>query len=337
MLTPYLEKLFAGRDLTEMEIEEVLGIITCGDAMHSQIGAVLTALRLKDEAISELVGGARYLRRHANFIDCSGLDPVDVVGTGGDGSGSFNISTTSALVAAAAGVVIAKHGNRSVSSKCGAADVLRELGFNLEVSQTAMERSIREHNIGFLFAPRLHPVLGKVAVIRRELRIRTIFNLLGPLCNPAGARRMVLGVYSPLLVELYAAVLRELGCRRALVVHGSEGIDEISCCGTTRVAELNEGRIKCYDLYPELVLGRSYPASSMRGGSPACNAGILQAVLENRAEPGARAVVLLNAGAAIYVAGLAGTLREGAELAGRALTSGAARNKLEQLVEASRS
>ncbi len=336
MLTGFLNKILAQKDLTETETGELLSLITGTEAMHSQIGGVLTALRMKGESASELLGGARFLRRYAAFIDCAGLDPVDVVGTGGDDSGSFNISTASAIVAAAAGVIVAKHGNRAVSGKCGAADVLAELGFNLDAAPEAMERSIRDNGIGFLFAPKMHPIMGKVGVLRRELKIRTIFNMLGPLCNPAGARRIVLGVYSPLLVELYAEVLRGLGCRRAMVVCGAGGLDEISCAKSTRVAELRDGRILCYELHPEIVLGESFPESDLRGGDPKCNAEILCSVLEKRSRPGARAAVLLNAGAAIYVADRAKNLADGARIAAEAIDSGAAQKKLAQLIGASR-
>lgn len=335
MLTRYLEKVLDRRDLSPAEMEEAFRIITGGEVAHSQIGAFLAALRMKGVSQTELVGAARMLRRAAAFIDCGGRDVVDVVGTGGDGTGSFNISTTSAFVAAGAGVCVAKHGNRAASSRCGSADVLAALGFQLDAPAAVMENAIAEHGIGFLYAAKFHPVLGQVAVLRRELRIRTVFNMVGPLCNPAGARSIVLGVYAPELTELFAGALQELGVRRALVVHGLDGLDEISCCAATRVSELRDGRIVTRELLPELLLGTVYAPEELRGGDPEQNAEILQSVLTgvNRGAP--RAAVLLNAGAAIYVAGVASTLEEGIALAGCSIDSGAAERKLELLIEAS--
>ena len=337
MLKRFLEKLLDRRDLSSDETAELIGHLVSGAGSSCyQAGAVLAALRMKGESVSELVGGARLLRRHAHFIDCGGRDAVDIVGTGGDGGISFNISTTSALVAAGAGVCVAKHGNGAVSGKCGSADVLAELGFQLDAKPGAMEHCIQEHGIGFLFARKLHPVLGQVAVMRRELGIRTIFNLLGPLANPAGVRRMVAGVYDAGLTELYAEALRELGVEHALVVHGGDGLDEISCCAATRVAELADGEIRCYELYPELLLGTVYDPSEIAGGDRAVNAAILRAILERRETGAPRAAVLLNAGAACYVGGACDSLKEGIALAAESIDSGRALEKLELLIEASR-
>ncbi len=335
MLTGYLNKIFDRRDLTPNEMEEAFRIITNGEVPHSQVGAFLAALRMKGVSRAELVGAARMLRRAAAFIDCGQREVVDVVGTGGDGSNSFNISTTSAFVAAGAGVPVAKHGNRAASSRCGSADVLGALGYNLEAPIPVIENAIVENGIGFLYAAKLHPVLAHVAVLRRELRIRTIFNMLGPLCNPAGARSIVLGVYAPELTELFAGALHELGFRRALVVHGMEGIDEISCCGPTRVTELKDGEIHTRELLPELLIGECYDPSEIVGGTPAENAVILRSVLDGNNQGGARASVLLNAGATIYVAGMAATLQDGIRMAEKSIDSGAALAKLEQLIEAS--
>jgi len=335
MLTAYLNKLFAHEDLTPNEMEDAFRIITGGEVAHSQIGAFLAALRMKGVTRPELVGAARMLRRSAAFIDCGQRDVVDVVGTGGDGSNSFNISTASAFVAAGAGVTVAKHGNRAASSRCGSADVLAALGYNLDAPVPVIENAIAEIGIGFLFAAKLHPMLANVAVIRRELKIRTIFNMLGPLCNPAGAKAIVLGVYSPELTELFAGTLHELGVRRAMVVHGMEGIDEISCCGPTRVTELKDGEIRTGELLPELLIGECYDPAEIAGGTPAENAVILRSVLDGSRRGGARASVLLNAGATIYVAGGAPTLLEGIRCAEESIDSGAALNKLERLIEAS--
>lgn len=331
----YLNKVLSGKELSAREMEQVLELLTGGDVPHSQIGALLSAMRMRGESISELVGAARMLRRRAAFIDCGTLETVDVVGTGGDGARSFNISTTSAFVAAGAGIAVAKHGNRAVSGKCGAADVLAELGFNLDAEPSTMEYAIQTHGIGFLFAPKMHPVLAAVRVIRRELGVRTIFNLLGPLCNPAGARSIVLGVFDASLTELFAEALRELGAKHAMVVHGLDGIDEISCGAPTRVAELRNGTIKCYDIDPEMLLGVSHPLADIAGGDAPENARILRAVLDGSDRGAARSVVLLNAGATIYVGGKAESMRDGIRLAERAIDSGAALEKLELLIRES--
>lgn len=333
MLRAYLEKLLAGADLTGREMEQAFELLTSGRAAHSQIGAFLTALQLKGVTFDELSGAARMLRRSATFIDCAQRDVVDVVGTGGDRSNSFNISTASSFVAAGAGTPMAKHGNRAASSKCGAADVLAALGVNLDAPAEVVESAIVEHGIGFLYAAKMHPVMGRMRILRQELGVPTIFNLLGPLTNPAGARCQVLGVYSPKLTELFAGALRELGSRHAMVVHGMDGLDEISCSAPTRVAELIDGDIRTYELLPELILGETFDRAELIGGDAAVNAGILLDVLEGRDRGAKRAVVLLNAGAVIYVSGLAADLREGVELAAKSIDSGAARAKLQTLIE----
>ena len=330
-----LQKVLAKKDLSEREMERLMLDFVSGEVPHSRLGAMLAALRMKGESLSELVGAARMLRRRASYIDCGTRNPVDVVGTGGDGGISFNISTTSSFVAAGAGVTVAKHGNRAVSGKCGAADVLAELGFNLQTEPEKMEHAIKSHGIGFLFAPRMHPVLGAVSVLRRELGVRTIFNMLGPLCNPAVATGIVLGVYDTGLTELFAEALRALGTKRAMVVCAHDGLDEISCGAPTRVAELKDGMIKSYDLYPELLLETTYPLSAIGGGDAKVNAGILLAVLEGRDRGAARAVVLLNAVAVIYVAGLAADLPAGIAAAAESIDSGRAREKLRILIEES--
>ncbi len=335
MLTRFLNQVFDGRDLAPVEMEEAFRIITGGVVPHSQVGAFLAALRMKGVSQSELVGAARTLRRAAAFIDCGRREVVDVVGTGGDGSNSFNISTTSAFVAAGAGVTVAKHGNRAASSKCGSADVLSALGYNLDAPIPVIENEIVENGIGFLYAAKLHPMLGSVAVLRRELKVRTIFNMLGPLCNPAGARAIVLGVYSPELTELFAGALKELGVRRAMVVHGLEGIDEISSYGPTRVTELKNGVIRTYELLPDLLIGNSFELDEIKGGTPEENAGILLSVLDGTSQGGPRGSVLLNAGATIYVAGGAPTLQEGIAKAAESIDSGRALKKLQQLIGAS--
>ncbi len=336
MLRKYLQKVMAHQDLSVLEMDALLEKLTGSEVSFAQAGAILTALQMKGESVSELVGGAEMMRRHATFIDCGGREVVDLVGTGGDGGISFNISTTSALVAAGAGVVIAKHGNRAVSGKCGAADVLAELGFDLAVSPAAMEACICTHGIGFMFAQKMHPVMGKAAPLRRELGIRTIFNMLGPLCNPAGATRMVVGVYEARLTELYANALKALGVKHAMVVHGNDGLDEISCCETTRVTELKDGSLRSYEIYPEMFLGESYDIADIAGGDPAQNAAILRSVVDGVERGAPRSVVLLNAAAACYVAGRAKDLAEGIGMAAESIDSGAAAAKLATLIAESR-
>ena len=332
-----LNKVLDRRDLTAQEAERLLELLTSGTVPASQAGAMLAALRMKGESMSELVGMARLLRRFAKHIDCGPRECVDIVGTGGDGGISVNVSTTRAFVAAGAGVTVAKHGNRAVSGKCGAADVMAALGFNLDAPPERMEYAIQTIGIGFLFAPKMHPILGKVGALRRELGFRTIFNLLGPLCNPAGATGIVLGVYDPKLTELLAEALRELGVKRALVVSGHDGLDEISCAVTTRVAELEDGFIRSYEIFPELLLGTAYPTSAIAGGDAETNAAILKAVLSGEERGAARSIVLLNAAAAIRVAGKAKDLREGILLAALSIDSGAAMKKLDALIRESRS
>lgn len=337
MLKIYLEKLLAKQDLTGSETDELLSLMTSGKASTFQCGAALAAMRMKGESVSELTGGAEMLRRNARFIDSGGRKCVDIVGTGGDGGISFNISTTASFVAAGAGVAIAKHGSRAVSGKSGAAEMLAALGYNLDVSPERIEHSITTHGIGFMFAQKLHPVMGKAAPMRRELGIRTIFNMLGPLANPASVENMVVGVYASELTELYAAALRELGVKRAMVVHGHDGLDEISCCAETRVTELENGELKTYELYPELMIGASYDISEISGGTPDENAKIAMDVLSGSDRAAARAVVVLNAAAACKTAGIADDMRQAIALAEESIDSGKALEKLNILIEESNS
>jgi len=337
MITNHLKKIMSGRDLTAAEMGEVMEEIMKGEAAAAQIGAFLAALRMKGERIEELTGAARVMRRHAAFIDTGAKTVIDTCGTGGDGADTFNISTTAALIAAGAGITVAKHGNRSVSSKCGSADVLAALGFNLDVEPVIMEQSIQENGIGFLFAPKVHPAMRNVAGIRKELGIRTIFNMLGPLTNPAGASGQVLGVFSPVMTEMFAAALKSLGCRRAMVVHGNDGLDEITCSTTTRVSELRDGVVKTYELFPEMYVGNTYPLSAIKGGDPALNAQIMKSVLDGSEKGAPRAVALLNAAAAIVAGEKADNMEAGFKMAEAALDSGAALNKLEILIKASKS
>ena len=330
-----LEKVFSGNDLTGEETETALERLTSGLEPPSRCGALLAALRTKGESRSELVGAARFLRRYAATVECGDLPVADVVGTGGDGGISFNVSTTAAFVAAGAGAVLAKHGNRAVSGKCGAADVLAALGFDLDAKPELMEKSIRENGIGFLFAPKLHERMRRVAGLRRELGVRTIFNLLGPLANPAGAKSIVLGVCDGKLTGVLAQVLSELGTRRALVVHGEDGLDEISCGAPTLVAELRDGQVSEYTILPEELLGRRYDRSEIAGGDAAHNAKLLKTVLSGNERGAARAITVLNAGAVLLVSGLAADFPEAIRLAERSIDSGAAIKKLAALIAAS--
>ena len=335
MLTKELEQALAKRSFSAEEMEGIMEKIASGEESQAQLGAFLTALRCKGETAEELTGAARYLRRKGVFIDTGAAEVMDIVGTGGDQSYSFNISTTSSFVAAGAGVIVAKHGNRSVSSKSGAADVLSELGFDLNASPEMMEESIQTNGIGFLFAQKMHPVLGGVAPLRKALGIRTIFNLLGPLTNPAGATTQLTGVYDPALTELVAGALKNLGVKRAMVVHSEDGMDEISCNAPTRISELKDGLITTYDLQPALYL-EDYDMEKIGGGTPKENAEIALSVLEGRDRGANRAVTLINAGAAIYLYGLADDLKGGIAKAQESIDSGKAREKLNALIAASK-
>lgn len=336
MLRPYIATLMQRRDLEEAESFECFSRIMEGTCDPIQIASLLTAMRLKGETSSEIAGAARAMRRKASFIDTGMSNVLDIVGTGGDAAGTFNISTTACFVAAGAGVTIAKHGNRAVSGKSGSADVLAELGFNLDVEPSVMECCIQENGIGFLFAQKMHPAMRYAAPVRNALKMRTIFNLLGPLTNPAGARNHLIGVFAPEYTEMFASVLKTLGSCHALIVHGSDGLDEISPESPTRICELKDGTIKTYEFFPEMVTDEVYPLSSVQGGSPAENAQITLDILRGEERGGKRAVVLLNAGAAIYAADAAKNIREGIEKAARSIDSGAALKKLELLVEASK-
>lgn len=334
MLRPYIAALMERRDLEEQESFECFSRIMEGACDPVQIAALLTALRLKGETSAEITGAARAMRRKAAFIDTGMSHVLDIVGTGGDAAGTFNISTTACFVAAGAGVTIAKHGNRAVSGKSGSADLLAELGFNLDVEPSVMECCIQENGIGFLFAQKMHPAMRHAAPVRNSLKMRTIFNLLGPLTNPAGARNHLIGVFAPEYTEVFASVLKSLGSSHALIVHGADGLDEISPDSPTRICELKDGAIKTFEFFPEMVLDDVYPLSSILGGTPRENARITLDILRGEERGGKRAVVLLNAGAAIYAADAAKDIRDGVRKAAESIDSGAAFKKLELLLEA---
>lgn len=336
MIRESIAKLVERKALASEEAEAVMAEIMRGEATPSQISAFLVALRMKGETVEEIAGCAKVMRAHAIKVVTKQKKVVDTCGTGGDGSGTFNISTVVAFVLAGAGVAVAKHGNRSVSSQCGSADVLEVLGVKIELDPEGIARCLNEIGIGFLFAPRLHPAMKHAALPRREVGIRTIFNLLGPLTNPASASIQLLGIYDPKLTETIARVLNLLGTHRALVVHGADGLDELSTTGMNKVTQLHEGEISTYYLDPcqlGLPLAR---LSELRGGSSKENAQIMRALLQG--ERGAkREVVLLNAAAGLLAAEEVADFEEGLNLAAEAIDSGRALHKLEQLVELSQS
>ena len=325
-----IAKLIEGQDLARDRMIGTMNQIMSGGATDAQIGAFLVALRVKGETVEEIAGAAEVMREKATRVDTRHATVVDTCGTGGDGSGTFNISTAAAFVVAGAGLCVAKHGNRAASSLCGSADVLKELGVNVEASPETMGRCLDEAGIGFLFAPTLHGAMKYAIGPRRELGVRTVFNALGPLTNPAGATRHLIGVYSRSLTETLAEVLRTLESERAFVVHGLDGLDEITTTAPTQVSELKDGTVSTYEMAPEdLGISRA-SAGDLAGGSAETNAAILRRVLHG--EPGPRLdVVLLNAAAAIVAGGAADDLRAAVELARESVDSGRAMDKLEEL------
>jgi anthranilate phosphoribosyltransferase len=330
-----LARLLEGHDLSRDDARSVMNEVMSGEATPAQIGGLLVALRLKGETADEIAGCAEAMRAHVLTVRPQREDLVDTAGTGGDGARTINISTAAALVAAAAGAGVAKHGNRAVSSASGSADVLEALGFQLELPPARIERSIDELGFGFLFAPTHHPAMRHAAPVRRELAARTVFNVLGPLTNPAGARAQVVGVYAPSLVRTIAEVLAQLGARRAFVVHGAGGIDELSPAGPNLVCEVADGLVHEREIDPlELGVPRCAP-EELRGGSPEENAAAVRAVFRGE-DGGRRSAILLNAAGAIAAAGQAADLREGLELAREAVDSGAAAARLDELVAFSR-
>jgi len=331
-----------GESLSRDEARGVMSEVLAGKCTDAQIAALLVALHMKGETVEEIVGFAEAIRQAAtplkvagnSTIDVSGTERdalVDTCGTGGDASGTFNISTATALVAAGAGVRVAKHGNRSVTSKCGSADVMEALGVNINLPVSQIAACLQEVGIAFLFAPVMHSAMKYVQPARRELRLRTVFNLLGPLTNPANASAQVVGVYSDDLVEKLAEALSMLGLRRAMVVHGCDGLDEITISGTTRVAEVRDGQVRTYEVTPEEFGLKRAPIESISGGDAAENARIIQEVLSGKKSP-CRDVVLLNAAATLVAAGRANLLSEAMPMAAKSIDSGTARSKLESLV-----
>ncbi|MDQ0088109.1 anthranilate phosphoribosyltransferase [Paenibacillus anaericanus] len=327
-----LSRLILGENLGREEARAIMESIMNGESTSAQIGGLLAALRIKGETVDEITGFAEAMRSHSSRLHTDTRHLLDTCGTGGSGIHKFNISTTSAIVAASVSVRVAKHGNRSASGRAGSADVLEALGVNIHLNAEQAERCLNDIGICFLFAQIYHPSMKYAAAPRKELGIRTVFNMLGPLTNPAGADRQVLGIYDRNKTETIAEVLRELGSKRALVVTSQEGLDEISISSPTRISELKNGEVVTYDLHPhDLGLG-TYQLADMIGGDPARNADIIKRVLQG--QKGAyRDVVLANAGACIYVAGIAKDIREGVSIAAEAIDSGKALGKLDQLIQ----
>jgi anthranilate phosphoribosyltransferase len=325
-----IAKIVSHEALTETEAHQAMGIIMDGEATPAQIASFITALAMRPETVDEVTGFVRAIRERAVTVSPQADHLVDIVGTGGDRLNTFNVSTTSAFVIAGAGGHVAKHGNRAASSQCGSADVLEALGINLAAPPEVVQACIEDVGFGFLFAPRYHPAFKHAVVPRREIGIRTVFNILGPLCNPAQARRYLQGVPSLAHTELMARVLAGLGAERAFVVHGQDGMDEISLCAPTQVSEVRDGAIRTFTLTPEELGFRRASLEALRGGTPEENAKICVSILDGERGP-RRDIVLLNAGAALVAAGVVEAMAEGVARAAESIDSGRAYAKLEAL------
>ena len=332
MIKEAIIKLSKKQDLTYAEAETVMDEIMSGQATPVQMSAYLTALSLKGETIDEITASAAGMRAHCIKL-LHDMDVLEIVGTGGDGSNSFNISTTSSLVIAAGGVPVAKHGNRAASSKSGAADVLEALGVKITLTPERSAEILKKINICFLFAQNYHIAMKYVAPIRKELGIRTVFNILGPLSNPAGANMELMGVYDQALVEPLALVMANLGVNRGMVVYGQDSLDEISMCAPTSVCEIKDGKFTSYEITPEQFGYEKCEKGALTGGTPAENAEITKAILKGEERGPKRQAVCLNAGAALYIAGKAASMEEGVKLAESLIDNGAALKKLEEFVE----
>jgi anthranilate phosphoribosyltransferase len=335
MIQKTIHRLVDRQDLTQNEAYDTMLSIMSGNVTDPLIAAFLTALRMKGETIAEIAGCAQAMREKAVKITSRHPAVIDTCGTGGDAVGTFNISTAAALIAAGAGAIVAKHGNRAVSSKAGSADVLVALGVNIEVLKDKVEACLDNVGIAFLFAPMMHGAMRFAAPVRRELGMRTVFNVLGPLTNPAGATRQLLGVFSPTLTETLAGVLRTLGSDRALVVHGTGGLDEISTLGETRISELKDGMVRTYQFHHASVSIPGSTLAALIGGDAAVNAGIIRRILEGE-HNACRDIAVLNAGAALYVAGIGESIADGVRIAEESIDSGKAEQKLRQLSDYTR-
>lgn len=331
-----LNKLVSGSDLTKEEAMQAQELILTGQATPAQIACFLTALRMKGETLDEITGLAAVLREKANTISPKVDNYIDFVGTGGDRTNTFNISTISAFVVAAAGLPVAKHGNRSISSKSGAGDVLEALGVNISADPQVVEKCVETVGIGFMFAPHFNPAMKYVGPVRKELGIRTVFNILGPLSNPSRAKKMMIGVYSPQLTEVIAGVLMNLGVESGFVVSGDDDMDELTLTGETTVSEIKDGEIKTYKVTPEQFGLKRCDISELRGGDGEANAAITKAILSGKEQGAKRDIVLLNAGAALYIGGKADSVEAGIQLAAETIDSGKAVETLDAMVKATK-
>jgi anthranilate phosphoribosyltransferase len=334
MIKEAINKIVDLHNLQESEMMNVMDEVMEGRATPAQTASFITALRMKGETVDEVTGAARIMRKKATRIDARSSIIVDTCGTGGDRKNTFNISTTAAFVVAAAGITVAKHGNRAVSSGCGSADVLEALGVNISASPDIVEECVQQIGIGFLFAPKLHGAMKYAIGPRREIGIRTIFNILGPLTNPAGATSQLIGVYDPKLTEMFASVLKNLGTKRAFVVHGSDGLDEATVTGETRVSELKDGLVTTYNISPIDYFDDTCSGESLIGGDATLNAQIMKDILSGK-NGACRKIVLLNASLAIVAGEKAENIREGISIAEECIDSGAAIRKLQALIELS--
>jgi len=336
MIRGAIKKLVEGINLTEEEAAAAMDCIMSGEATQAQIGSFITALRIKGETVDEITGCAKVMREKANKIKPNIDYYIDTCGTGGDGSNTFNISTASAFVAAAGGVKIAKHGNRSVSSKSGSADVLEKLGININLEPHEVSYCIEKAGIGFMYAPVFHKSMKYAAGPRKEIGVRTVFNILGPLTNPAEAKGQVMGVFDEKLVDQLGNVLLKLNVERAMIIHGSDGMDEITLSGRTKICEINNGNILNYTIEPEDFGFSEASKEQLVGGSSEDNAEIIKAVFRGEDGP-AKDVVILNSAAALYIGKIAPSMKEGVSMAREIIDSGAAMRKLEELIEVSNS
>ncbi|MDQ0111526.1 anthranilate phosphoribosyltransferase [Paenibacillus harenae] len=328
-----LRSLIEGNDLTREQARSVMSIIMNGEATPAQIAGVATAMRIKGETRDEITGFAEVMRSLSSHVRTEQEGLLDTCGTGGSGIHKFNISTASSIIAAASGIRVAKHGNRAMSGKTGSADVLEALGVQITLSPEQAAACLEQIGICFMFAQLYHPSLRHAAAPRRELGIRTIFNMLGPLTNPAGADRQLLGLYDRSRTSTVAEVMRDLGLKRALVVSSHDGLDEISISAPTQISELKDGVVRTFDLTPEDIGLKRWPIENVMGGEPAVNAALIRSIFAGEERGAYRDIVLANAGACIYVGGLAESLREGAAIAAGVIDSGKAERKLEQLIQ----
>lgn len=333
MIRESIHKLIEKKDLSRQEAYDTMTEIMSGNASEPLIASFLTALRMKGEVVNEIAGCAQAMREKSTKIETKHANVIDTCGTGGDSLGTFNISTAAAIVACGAGAFVAKHGNRAISSRCGSADVLKALGVNIEITKEKVEQCLDDVGIAFLFAPLMHGAMKYAAPVRRELGIRTVFNVLGPLTNPAGARRQVIGVFDGRLTELLARVLLELGTERAMVVHGEGGLDEISTLGKTMISELKDGSISSYEFHHSSVGISSGTLADVAGGDAELNASIIRNILDGK-KNSQRNITVLNAGAAIYISGKAPTFLDGVKCAEESIDSHKAKRKLQELIDA---